>query len=365
MMKFIKLFLLKITIIVSCLLVSSISYSQSAITVEIVDIQVDQNGTQTNGSYEIFFAETIFPVFIDGFGPCGFDPQGVQLNSGSVENNDITCPGEYCYTVIKNFGTASLECTETICFVVKICKPINGGIKICTDGGDGTIGGGGPGNEGKFFYASGNTKISKDKRKFDMDYQTYVKTHPNDAYVTKSKTSLINEDIEYKIRKGSIELLIARTTEDVIEHQTEIETEDDYIFKFDSEGELIWAYDNSKNKFKEAKIREGNNTLNSVENKMNFSKDLMKKPIEELSLYPNPFSDELNITFQSANEGTADMHLINAYGQIIFVKAIQLEKGRNFHQIIPNSPLFNGLYFVQIIDDLGNKYIKQAIYINN
>ena len=64
---------------------------------------------------------------------------------------------------------------------------------------------------------------------------------------------------------------------------------------------------------------------------------------------PNPFTDNLNIRFNSTENGNADIRILNLAGQTMLSKQSTISKGYNNLQIDGLSKLTVGMYFAQLV----------------
>lgn len=67
-----------------------------------------------------------------------------------------------------------------------------------------------------------------------------------------------------------------------------------------------------------------------------------------VSVYPNPFSSQLNVRFNSNENGTGDIKLLNVSGQIMSTKSCTISKGSNNVQIEGLTNLAKGVYIARV-----------------
>jgi len=84
------------------------------------------------------------------------------------------------------------------------------------------------------------------------------------------------------------------------------------------------------------------------------------KNVTSLSVYPNPFSSQTEVTFNSNVAGTFTEKLTDILGNTIFSKSVGVTLGANTHQLNRNS-LAQGVYFYTIGD--GNGSITKKVVI--
>jgi|GEM_PF-4080434 len=79
----------------------------------------------------------------------------------------------------------------------------------------------------------------------------------------------------------------------------------------------------------------------------------------QLSVYPNPTSNSLNVTLTKNEESCNIIKLINVMGQIVFFKNISKNKGVN--EVINLSDFAKGVYLLTITNDANTIYKKVII----
>ena len=85
-----------------------------------------------------------------------------------------------------------------------------------------------------------------------------------------------------------------------------------------------------------------------------------KIPDANMSLYPNPVSDNLNISMSFTKAAPVIINIMNITGQVIYTEKTSSE-GRQNVISINTSSLSSGLYFVQINYDgqnISRKFVK-------
>ena len=88
----------------------------------------------------------------------------------------------------------------------------------------------------------------------------------------------------------------------------------------------------------------------------------MANPIN-LSVYPNPASDNLNINFEALHNGNIELNVLNSNGQIVFSNTEKIIGSTAISTNIDISKLSQGTYFLQLKDDAGNT--KQKAFVVN
>ncbi|WP_010181598.1 alpha-amylase family glycosyl hydrolase [Aquimarina agarilytica] len=80
--------------------------------------------------------------------------------------------------------------------------------------------------------------------------------------------------------------------------------------------------------------------------------------------YPNPFTSELTINFNSSTAGTATIQLVNSIGQLVTSKTVQILEGNSSIQLkTPENLSPKGLYFYRIL--LNNKIFLTGKALKN
>jgi hypothetical protein len=112
-----------------------------------------------------------------------------------------------------------------------------------------------------------------------------------------------------------------------------------------------------------------NNRTQETTKTIKFSADALlgtiAKPIiigltqQELSIYPNPFHDELKIVLESTEKGSAKIGIFSMLGQTLYEENFKVNAGTNALTIHPNIP--TGAYVMRVESDgkvMLNKIIK-------
>jgi len=88
-------------------------------------------------------------------------------------------------------------------------------------------------------------------------------------------------------------------------------------------------------------------------------KNAQNSQFESLAIYPNPFTDNLSLSFNAIENSAAQFEIVDAVGRKVYGKKLTFKVGLNNFDIndLPNLKL--GLYFVNITDENANiKTIK-------
>ena len=88
-----------------------------------------------------------------------------------------------------------------------------------------------------------------------------------------------------------------------------------------------------------------------------------KSVITSMQIVPNPFRNNFNIFYNSAEEGNITIRIFNISGQQKLVRRTAVNKGNNIIDIAEASQLASGMYILQVIDNQNKvstaKLIKQ------
>jgi len=343
------------SIVILLLFFSQTTTYATDITTAVTDIIV-VNGIHQPGEIRIEFNSDVLPVLFDYNGPCG-DPPPFELNNSIFEISDIgiACVGDYTFDIVTGLGTPN-ECCVSFTLTVIYC-PINGplnNIRLCFEYVTP------PGNNnpkkasiigtGSSYFSSDGTLVS--------DYNIHT-SMPN------QQLELISSSISDQIDFSASELLTMGSTYKLVASQSEINSEEDFIFKFDEFGDLVWVYHKGASKTMGSKREEigGNENESPVENMETGSNlDEFKNPLKIQSIYPNPFHNNLNIEINTSVDGDLNIRLINMQGKIFIDKKFNASKGLNSFEVSTSSQLPSGMYLIQIIDNLGRVYTKQVVH---
>ena len=81
---------------------------------------------------------------------------------------------------------------------------------------------------------------------------------------------------------------------------------------------------------------------------------------ENLSVYPNPVEDRLNISFDLAKSDQVTIEILNALGQVIQTEKNNYENGQKT-VIMNTSSLAKGLFFVKLSSNgqnISRRFVK-------
>ena len=88
-----------------------------------------------------------------------------------------------------------------------------------------------------------------------------------------------------------------------------------------------------------------------------------KKESEELKVFPNPFTDQVNIDFGNTDLKEGTIRIYNIYGILMYEKPIgSPTQGSRIHwdgRDFAGNPVTPGVYFIQV--QAGSKQISRTI----
>ncbi len=84
----------------------------------------------------------------------------------------------------------------------------------------------------------------------------------------------------------------------------------------------------------------------------------MQNSFDEVTVFPMPFDNTLNVAFTSKNEGPAEIRLLNILGQTIQKESVIAREGKNTSVLNVTDMLAEGVYFVELLKDGYSEGIK-------
>ena len=101
--------------------------------------------------------------------------------------------------------------------------------------------------------------------------------------------------------------------------------------------------------------------VTALSGKVYYSETVMvnRKPVSQVTVSPNPFTSFIRVQLSSQNNGEAFIRVMNAGGQLVSSKTIQLVQGQNAFNISGLGNLSKGLYFLEI--RRGNNITREKI----
>ena len=100
---------------------------------------------------------------------------------------------------------------------------------------------------------------------------------------------------------------------------------------------------------------------NNILGKRDFENDIFVNKQTELSLYPNPTRDMLNMAFETEEEISTNWKIFDLKGQVVMQQAIVATEGKNVLNLNVSN-LSKGLYIVQI--PLSNQILSEKLIIH-
>jgi hypothetical protein len=116
---------------------------------------------------------------------------------------------------------------------------------------------------------------------------------------------------------------------------------------------------NTANETNPALERYNANEFTLCENQIFTAVPSIKDKIDNdrLRVYPNPFADQLTLSYYAAQDEKAELRIYDDLGIIILEKAVFAEQGLNSFYINTNSYI-SGFYFVTLMNDTSVKEYK-------
>lgn len=94
-----------------------------------------------------------------------------------------------------------------------------------------------------------------------------------------------------------------------------------------------------------------NSAIVSVAVQTCSSVEELVKALEKASVYPNPFSNQINISFVSKDFNDVDVRMFDMLGKQIVNETMQVVKGENILTLNTNSYLAGGVYYLQLVKE--------------
>lgn len=225
----------------------------------------------------------------------GFQPPftmtitGPNTNSTIIENSNshafsISQQGEYCIAIENGSG-----CSATGCMFVRKCNITKWGSIICYEE---------PTEIPTDVFALGSknsTQLNLSAK--DFDYR--IISPPN---LNTSSKELINNKIEIFTNQ----LLSTGYSQYLTDTQNEIQFEGDFIFKFNTEGDIIWIF--CKN------FCQSNESIDEDMNLESYSSSITNENTTKGLLFPNPTFGQIQINNKNK---FIDYEIYNMYGSLL------------------------------------------------
>jgi hypothetical protein len=84
---------------------------------------------------------------------------------------------------------------------------------------------------------------------------------------------------------------------------------------------------------------------------------IVKKKSSNLTLYPNPVIDQLQMCYETLQEGSVQAEIIDFQGRILYRQTINCQEGTN-QAIIPVAQLQRGLYLFRLQNGKNVETVK-------
>ena len=73
----------------------------------------------------------------------------------------------------------------------------------------------------------------------------------------------------------------------------------------------------------------------------------------QIMAHPNPFLSCITLEIETAKPGSSIVYLFDTDGKIVKMLSWDLKKGMNITRLNDLDKLINGIYFLDVIDELG------------
>ncbi len=100
----------------------------------------------------------------------------------------------------------------------------------------------------------------------------------------------------------------------------------------------------------EAFITAANRVIEPTQNLLSGSQDIASYDTP-LTVFPNPVTEEVNLTFDKKTNGTWHVMIYNEVGQVIDLQSISAQQGNITHHVTLDKSLPSGNYFINILDE--------------
>ena len=333
--------------------------AQLGYSVDVDPIIISPDGTVTNGLIRFDFNVDLFqhtihmytfssPPFSSNmcldFNGQLFDPV-IEFSVGSLPMVS-DCGGLYCFTVVLNENTLE-ECDSEPCIDVPFCyenRVIDGltyrlFCRAIEPGFD---------LPGKDVFITGKGDLTKTNQ-LASNYSIFTHMPPQEF-------ASIKGTIFDQVEISEVNILEMGTTDNIITSQSEIESDDDIIFKFNSNGELLWVF---YNKPTASQFDENGDNLSNSTKTQKYGEELS---IEIVSIYPNPFTSNINVELSSDLGQEINMIITDLLGKRVAHKTYNIVKGDNriMLEMQPNLP--SGIYSIVILGEDAFRFSKQIVH---
>jgi len=79
---------------------------------------------------------------------------------------------------------------------------------------------------------------------------------------------------------------------------------------------------------------------------------------DKISVWPNPFSQSIQVSIESITKGSATIALYDAMGQLLLQKRVQFQEGNNMINLDGKESFPTGTYYLQIIHQGQAEHFK-------
>lgn len=320
---------------------------ESDVCVQVEDVFIDESGNVTPGSISVTvnnldFGEIAFLEVTSS--PCATGKtKNLTISDPIYTYSPIyqACVGEYCFLITHNGGTSGDpedDCEIEVCAEVNPCVE-----RVITDNNPDTY-------DYVTIYCYERVKFPEESlEEKDVVYLSGslldLEANPIEGQYT-VYTDLnyeffqqISNKIYSSIESITNEILTKGTSKYDIAKQTDIITEDDFVFKYNAEGKIEWVW------HKDFKKKTKNNQISQAA--------LSDNSLVIQKIYPNPFNNEFTLEIESTQATNVQLMVYDVLGSQIVSEPQNLEKGNNVIRVITNN-LSDGMYLLEINDVNGN-----------
>lgn len=334
------------------LLSSTTIQAQGHANVNTSDIVINLNGTITTGSISVAVDERFAPLDIEINGPCAEQINTTKTGASGIFT-DPECAGTYCFYITSDSNMtpndASDDCTMEFCVEVSICFQVRKQSApdlpayvtiVCKS--RSPLGFTNNTPPDAVFLSGTSTKVGKE---IQMQYMIHT-------YLSDKDLDPLLDDILDQTAILSDRIISTGASPYDIPNQKELNTNDDFVFKYDAEGGIVWVVHNEK-----IKTNKKYDVVGELTIKVDSETDPYKFEDTPISaylssrVYPNPFQHELNIELQTTKMTTIDLVLLNSIGSIVTVKKLELTKGWNNITLDIDKQIAKGMYLLQLKDN--------------
>ena len=172
--------------------------------------------------------------------------------------------------------------------------------------------------------------------------------------LSEEKLSELSEKMENKISIETNKILSGGTSKFEIPKQEEVNTDAQFVYKFNEAGEMEWLVQQYSEKITAEK--------KSSPDEVKFPVSNEQTGLVITAVFPNPFESLINMVVNATTEEMVQVQLLSLSGQLLLEKEYSLVKGVNNLQLETTKELPRGSYFLTMLDQKGNRYTETIIH---